>query len=283
MTFYATLDETKNELKATTTADDDKLFEKIRIVSRRVDAQFKARRPFFAPYIESREWWVQPMRVDPWLRTFRYDNPLLAQPTAVVIGSTTMTVGTNIEAWPTVHPPFNKLRLMNSCDSWYRFCNSDDPVMVTITGQWGWHDDFSNAWLKVDDLQAGINATVTSITVDDIDGSDDLGRSPRISAGNLLRINTEFMEVTATDTATDIATVRRGVNGSTAAAHLADDDVEVWETHETIRRATARQAAFLYARRGAYESTNITDVGVLNFPADLLAEFRNIMQELAYQ
>jgi len=281
MTFYATLADAKAELKATSTTDDDKLFERLRAISRRVDAKFHSPRPFFAPYIETREWLIDMFHVDSTLRTFYLGVPLLSL-TAAVLGDTTMTVGTTIEAWPNLQPPYYKVRLMNRSDNWYRFCNSDDPVMATLTGQWGWHRDFANAWLKVDDLQADINASVTSITVADVDGTDDLGRSPLLSAGNLIRIGTEFMEATATDTAAETVTVRRAVNGSTAAAHVANDDVEVWEIHEPVRRAVARQAAILYARRGAFESLNITDIGAVNFPADLLAEFRNIMQELAY-
>jgi len=282
MTFYATLDEAKNENKASSATDDTRLFDALRTVSRRVDAIFQSRRPFFAPLIETREWWIDPTRVYSWLRTFRFDDPLLSL-TGVVVGTTTLTVATTVEAWPTLHGPFRKLRLMNSCDNWYDFCNSDDPVMVTITGQWGWHPDFANAWFKVDDLQANINASVTEIEVDDIDGSDDLGRSPRLSAGSLIRIGTEFMEITATDTATDIATVRRAVNGSTAAAHVTNDDVEVWETHEPVKRAVIRQANMLYAKRGAYDGVNISGFSNVVFPSDLMAEFRNIMTELAYE
>ena len=282
MTFYATLDEAKNENKASSATDDTRLFDALRATSRRVDAIFQSRRPFFAPLIETREWLIEPQHVWSWLRTFYFDDPLLSL-TAVVVGSTTLTVGTTVEAWPTLHPPFRKLRLMNSCDNWYDFCNSDDPVMVTITGQWGWHPDFANAWFKVDDLQADINASVTELTVADVDGLDDLGRSPRLSAGNLIRIGTEFLEITATDTATNIATVRRAVNGSTAAAHVTNDDVEVWETHEPVKRAVIRQANMLYAKRGAYDGVNISGLSNIVFPSDLMAEFRNIMTELAYE
>ena len=281
-TFYATLANAKAAQKADATFDDGVMFEYLRTVSSRVDAQFHSWRPFFAPYIETREFLIDAMHINSILRTLRLDTPLLSL-TAAVIGTTTLTVGTTIEAWPTLRTPFYKVRLMSSGNNWYNFCNNDDPVFATLTGQWGWHQDFSNAWLKVDDLAGDINASVTTLTVDNIDGSDDLGRSPRISAGNLIRIGTEFMDVTATDTDTDIATVRRGVNGSTAAAHSADDDVEVWEVHEPIRRAVARQAAALYARRGAYQSRAISGVGTVNFSNDLLAEFRNIMQELAYE
>ena len=34
----------------------------------------------------------------------------------------------------------------------------------------------------------------------------------------------------------------------------------------------------LYARRGAYEQQTITDVGVVTYPADLVAELRGVLQ-----
>ena len=285
MTWYATLADAKNEIKATTTTDDAQLADKVRIASRRADATFRSHRPFFAPYSETREWLVVPSRVDSWLRLFHFDQSLMAL-SSVVVGTTTLTVGTTVEAWrsePTA--TFKKLRLMNSSDNWYRYCNNDDPVLVTIGGFWGYQPDWDNAWDSVDTVQddPSISAAASALTVANVDGADGWGFTPRISRGSLLRIESEYLEVTATDVVTNIATVIRGVNGTTAAVHLKDVAVEVFRVHEPVRRAVARQAAFLYARRGAYESSSVSDLGVVNFPSDLLAEFRHIMMELAYE
>ena len=285
MTWYATLADAKNEIKATTTTDDPALADKVRIASRRADAMFQSRRPFFAPYSETRDWLVEPARVDSLLRLFYFDTPLLAL-SSVVVGTTTLVVGTTVEAWRrSPDRPFKAIRLMNSGNNWYQYCNNDDPVLVTIGGFWGYHPDWDNAWDSVDTVQddPDISAAATALTVDNIDGTDGWGFTPRISRGSLLRIEDEYLEVTATDAATNIATVIRGVNGTTAAIHLKDVAVEVFRVHDPVRRAVARQAAFLYARRGAYESSSVSELGVVNFPSDLLAEFRHIMMELAYE
>ena len=287
MTWYATLADAKNELKANTTintTEGPKLADKVRIASRRADAMFRSRRPFFAPYSETREWLVEPSRINSGLRLFHFDTSLLALST-VVVGTTTLAVGTTVEAWRrSPDRPFKAIRLMSSGNNWYQYCNNDDPVLVTIGGFWGYHPDWANAWDSVDTVQEDpLSAVATTLTVTDVDGADGWGFTPRFSRGSLLRIESEYLEVTALPNEANTLTVIRGVNGTTAAAHVQNTAVEVFRVHDPVRRAVARQAAFLYARRGAYESSSVSDLGVVNFPSDLLAEFRHIMMELAYE
>ena len=115
-----------------------------------------------------------------------------------------------------------------------------------------------------------------------MDGANPRGYSPRISAGNLLLIDDEYLEVTATNTTTNVVTVIRGANGSTAATHLIAAPVSVWQVEDNIKRVTARQAGLLYARRGAFETANITEIGIIQYPVDLLAELRGVLQGYSY-
>lgn len=280
-TPYITLAQAKSELKAETTTDDAKVYSYIRQFSARVDRLFQSRRPVFAPYVESRQIRVAPEAVNTQDNTLYFPDNLLAIST-VVAGTTGLTSGTDFEAWPTLSSPIHRLRLLSTGNDWYSYCTTDGtPLFVTIAGIWGFHSDYANAWAHVDDLVGNITASVTSLTVADVDGGDLYGQTPRISAGNLLRIGTEYLEVLATNTTTNVVTVRRGVNGSTAAAHTTGDDVEVWQVEESLLRI-ARQVAFMYARRGAFESSTVTDFGVVNFPSDILSEIRGIMQGFAY-
>jgi hypothetical protein len=128
----------------------------------------------------------------------------------------------------------------------------------------------------------GINASVTTFTVSDVDGLSLDGLSPRLSAGNLIRVESEFMDVLSTTVPSNTVTVKRGVNGSTAAVHAQGVNVEVWQVEDTIRRVTARQAAMMYARRGAYDNINITDLAVQQYPSDLLSEMRGVLTTYVY-
>jgi len=80
-----------------------------------------------------------------------------------------------------------------------------------MAGVWGYNSDYLQAWQAVDVITVvGINSSVTSFTVADVDGVDVYGVTPRISAGNYVLIDSEVMLVTATNTTTNTVTVKRG-------------------------------------------------------------------------
>lgn len=286
MALYASLDECKSELKtgtAVNATEDPKLLSHLRTVSARIDRQFQSRRRFFEPFIESRQVVVSNGGINSLQGTLALDSNLLAA-TGVNVGSTALTVGSQVEAWPTLMSPARTLRLLDSSLSWSNYCGAGGyaPSIVTIAGVWGFHRDYTNAWLKVDDVTlAQITVSATTFTVASAAGVDAYNRTPRLSPGNLLKVDNEYMELVAVSSNT--LTVIRGANGSTAATHEIGADVLVWQVEDPIKRACARQAAFLYARRGAYESSNISDLGIVNYPSDLLAELREIVAEYAYE
>lgn len=283
---YATLAEAKAEDKATSTTDDDKLMRAVIAASARVDGVFQSRYRYFMPVIRAITFPVRETMVDSEINTLRLPYPLLAL-TSVTFNGTAMTVGTNVEAYIPNITPYNYLRMMTFATTWYNFVSwssSYPEPLVSITGIWGYHGDYANAWLSVDALAAAITTTTaTTFTVADVDGDDAYGFGPRISRGNLLKIDSEFLEVTDTNTTTNTVTVRRGANGSTAAAHLINAPVYTWQVEENVRRVTARQASLLYARRGAFEVSTLNEIGVsTSYPQDLLTELKGALQDYAY-
>lgn len=292
MTLYCTLDDARQELKPNpdNRDGDNAVLAAIRTVSRRIDRELGARRPLFAPTIEARK-----IRVDS-----RYINAVdgtfwlgpagsLLGLSALSVGSSALTVGTHVEGYPdTSMPPFTHLKLLEASgySSWFGYAECADdgwPLYATVTGVWGLHRDYANAWQKVDDLAAALTDSATTLTVNEIDDADLFGLLPRISAGNLLKIDSEYLEVLATLPEGNKAYVRRGVNGSTAASHDSGADVYVWQVEEPIRRATARQAAFQSARRGAFESVSLSPLSgsEIRYPGDWLAEARAVLNDYA--
>jgi hypothetical protein len=279
MPFYCSLADGRAAMNAQNTTDDSLLLALIGQASARVDQMMAADTPFFQPWLEAREFEVRYDNVD------SGRNAFILPPGQSLLSIDTISLGTAtlsaVEAYPALRVPIKMIRRTDRV-SWYANA-SGDPLTVIIYGVWGYHRAYARAWQSVDALAAAIvTTTAATLTVADVDGVDEYGFAPRLSAGNLIRVDDEVMEVTATNVTTNTVTVRRGANGTTAATHLIAAPVQVWRTDDNIRRAVARQAGMLYARRGAYEQQTITDVGVVTYPADLVAELRGVLQGFQY-
>lgn len=111
----------------------------------------------------------------------------------------------------------------------------------SIDGIFGYSNQpYANAWVNTTTLAENISATTTtSFNVTDATNIDTL---------DYIRVNNEFMQVTAISTNT--LTVKRGVNGSTAVnTHESTDAVEVWQVNDAVKLACTRLAAWLYSSR----------------------------------
>jgi hypothetical protein len=285
MPTYASVAEIKDEMAAgseSQATEDAQLLKQARKASARLDKLLFAKKSPFFPLIEARQVQLEQSRISSSENTFWFEQPLLSLST-LDAGGTALVTGTNVELWPSLQSPADTLRLLSFDTSWYRYLPcSGAPGFVTLTGIWGVHSDYPNAWLDVDTLAESVDDAVREITVTDAAGMDPMGNEPKLSPGHLLKIEDEWLDVIRVDEETNILTVLRGVRGSTAVDHSADAVVSVWQVEEPVRRLVARQTAFMYARRGAYESSTINDFGVVNFPSDQLKEVRGILQGYAY-
>jgi hypothetical protein len=130
---------------------------------------------------------------------------------------------------------------------------------LTVAGVWGWHDDYANAWhatgQTVQDT-GGISASAATITVTSTAGADSWGISPCVSAGNLIQVESEWMQVVTT-TATTL-TVMRAQNGTTAAAHAKDTAISVYEAPADIQETCLLWAAYLVAQ----DSTDLGKIAI---------------------
>jgi hypothetical protein len=103
-----------------------------------------------------------------------------------------------------------------------------------------------------------------------------------ISPGNLIRVDDELMEVVAIDLPSNSLSVLRGWRGTTATTHLAGVAIQVWEPEESIAGVATRQAALMYARRGAFSTITSPDGVSISYPSDLLYELKNTIQGYDY-
>jgi hypothetical protein len=117
---------------------------------------------------------------------------------------------------------------------------------IAVTGLWGYHPDYAAAWRAANDAPGGaLNASAGSFAVSAVNGLDAWNLTPRFQPGQLLRIDDEFMLLTATATAPDTLTVIRGALGTTAATHSAGAPISVYTPPADLSEAALRWAAWL--------------------------------------
>lgn len=123
----------------------------------------------------------------------------------------------------------------------------DGARYIAITGLWGWHDRWGQAWrISGDAIQSGsLSPGATTISVSDIAGSDASGFGPRFQVGQLLRIKQEYLRVTAVDGQNQRLTVLRGAQGSLASAHAIGTAIELYTPSLPIRNLTLRYAELM--------------------------------------
>ena len=129
-----------------------------------------------------------------------------------------------------------------------RFNSSDGRAdAVSVEGVWGWHDRWSTAWRdsgdSVGDSTLGANASL--INVSDAAAADQDGRRPRFQIGQLLRIDREYLRVTAIDPARQQLTALRGVQGSAAGSHRRGSRIHIYAPAPSIRDLTLRYAELM--------------------------------------
>ncbi len=119
---------------------------------------------------------------------------------------------------------------------------------IQVTGIWGWHDAWTLAWKdSLDTVQDNpLSNSVTTLTVNDADGTDEMATPPRFQVGQLLQIESEYLRVLAVDTATNTLTVLRGVNGTTANSHAQGTAISVYQPPHDVMMLCVRYAAWLY-------------------------------------
>ena len=118
---------------------------------------------------------------------------------------------------------------------------------VQVTGIWGWHDDWDNAWLNIiDTLQLPLSEYSNVLFVDDVDGGTPYDSGPRFKVGQFLRIEDEYMLARKISTDSNYVTVKRGVNGTTVVSHDAGAYVDLFQPVPDVVALCLQIATALY-------------------------------------
>ncbi len=150
--------------------------------------------------------------------------------------------------------------------TWETNAAGSSEQVLGLLGYWGFHDQYpQRAWAQVGTLSAAITDTTT------LAFSATSGHS--IIAGNIARIGNEIYNVVTAATNT-ITPIKRGDNGSTAATHLINAPIYVWQPMEGAKQSCLEIAQSAYQKRfgrNTGESATITGAGVVLTPRDIPA------------
>jgi hypothetical protein len=134
------------------------------------------------------------------------------------------------------------------------FRHDGDPVdAISVEGTWGCHPGWPDAWSESGDSVQDdpLTAGATALSVTDADAPGLTGYGARFAVGQLIRIEDEYLHVLAVDAATNILTVARGANGTTAISHDQDTGIDIYRPPEDVRQACLRVASWLYKQKDA--------------------------------
>jgi len=133
------------------------------------------------------------------------------------------------------------------------FDSSDFNSAIVVTGVWGYHEQLAQAWTNVETIAGTINATVQTFEVAD---------SSKYELLSYIRAESEYMQVIDRYVdhghTPDTITVKRGVNGTTAAAHTAFA-IDRWNVMPDIAYAAQRLAAWSYQNRSQLGTVQYID------------------------
>jgi len=245
MNEYANLDTLRAYLTGSNVPmaddDDDRLLMYLSWASRRIEGY--CRRTFF-PVIASRYFNYQKSR------DLVVDKDLLAV-SALSAGGTAVS-SSDYWLYPLNTYPKWMIQIDKSKSAIFSYSGTSQRA-VTVTGTWGYHNDWDNAWVDTGDTVQDnpLTSSNTLLAVDDIDGYTVEMYAPRICAGDLLKIEDEYVAVTETNDDKNTAVVRRGVNGSTAASHIQTTAIYVYRPPEVITNDCLALVKFIYETRSA--------------------------------
>lgn len=242
MFSYATLDDLRVYLGLTAAqTDDDGLLWRMLEAASRLIERYTGRR--FFPERGVRHYTVY----DPLVLVL--DGDLLA------LHSLTNGDGTVLaESAMHLHPPGTVVSSIVLDHTQAVFFHDGDPVdAIALDGTWGYHLDWAAAWDACGDSVQDdpLSAEATVVNVIDADAPDLFGYGQRFSAGQLLRIEDEYLLVEAVDVETNVLTVARGVFGTAATSHVQATAVSIYQPPDDIIQACLRVSAWLYKQKDA--------------------------------
>lgn len=259
---YATVQEYKDyvsprgQAAASDVADDGVIESLLESSSRYIDS--KTFRHFY-PRVETR------LYSTPSTRNLELHADLL-EVLSFLNGDTSSITAGNYHLLPENEYPKLALELkFSSLIYWLPTSSGDYAYSLSVNGYFGYHNYYLDAWEQVGTLGAAMSDTTTLAFT--------MTAGHSISAGQIVKIGSELLNV-HTSVENTITPIKRGDNGSTAAAHINGSAVYAWRPIRDVVNATLELTRSAYQRRFGRSTSNnetITAAGVVISPRDVPA------------
>lgn len=145
---------------------------------------------------------------------------------------------------------------------WYPNTYASFQQAISLTGVWGWHDDYNNAWVQAGTLGAAITDT-TGLSVTMTAGH-------ALATGQIWKIGSEIVQGSVS--VNTLTLNKRGDNGSTTATHLNGAAVYYWKPVHLAKMSALEIAHYAYERRygkSVDSSATVTAAGIVLSPRDI--------------
>lgn len=151
---------------------------------------------------------------------------------------------------------------------------------IKVVGVWAYADNRDEAWEdSLGTSGATLGTTGTALTfASTVAGADQWGVTPRLQPGHLIKLDSEFLELTAASGTS--GTVVRARNGSTAALHGTGAVAYVWRPPDPVKQAAIIQATRQLERglQGFGDARATAEIGDLVFVKGLDPEAQILLE-----
>ena len=211
----------------------------------------------------------------------------------ILNGDTVEIETTDVNLEPITTSPKALVFIKNSAGvNWVKDDDGNDRQVISVSGIWGYHDNYASAWVdSLDTVENNpLTSNATTMLVNDADGlAGDLDLV-RFQAGQILKITDgtlyEFVFVVATNTTTNELTLLRGQRGTTALAWTQNTPIYIWRVMSNVAMATIEICRLEYRRKDFdhLDAKQILGTGIRvtpetlpTFVKDLLPQPRSFM------
>lgn len=235
------------DLEATATGDDALLDDLIQRASRGID---RFCRRWFYVWTDTRE--------------YEYPGRSKLYLDADLLGCTTLTIDGTANTDYKLRPQNTdvKLWIEMTLGSGSVFEWSDTPQdAVTVLGEWGYHDDYANAWETSGATVSDNPYVASTATLNVSDGT-------KFAIRQTIKADSEQFLITAISS--NALTVKPALNGTTAAGHTLATAISIYRPPEDIVHQAIRTAAWYYKQKDApFGQTATPSLGVVVTPLRL--------------